>query len=89
MTNDLLLINVEIVIGSFINVSVPPSINCIESSHLWYFKLGHLNFCAQNNTKNLESILELARELKSKCQLYVEAKKLRSLFIILLGIQTY
>ena len=45
-SDGLFLINVEPVLGSFINDSVAPSAYNVESSDLWHSRLGHLNFGA-------------------------------------------
>ena len=53
LSDGLFLINVEPVLGGFINV---PSVNCVESSDLWHSRLGHLNFGALKNMMNLKLI---------------------------------
>jgi hypothetical protein len=67
LSDGLFLINVEPVLGSFINDSVAPSVNCVESSDLWHARLGHLNFGALKNMMNLELIPKYAIDKKSKC----------------------
>ena len=67
LSNGLFLINVEPVLGGFINDSVELSVNNIESSDLWHSRLGHLNFGALKNMMNLELIPKYAIDKKSKC----------------------
>ncbi|KAK1378365.1 hypothetical protein POM88_025109 [Heracleum sosnowskyi] len=80
LSDGLFLINVEPGLDSFINDSVAPSVNCVESSDLWHARLGHLNFGALKNMMNLELIPKYAIEKKSKCQVCVTAKQTRKPF---------
>ena len=80
LSDGLFLINVEPVLGGFINDSVAPSVNCVESSDLWHLRLGHLNFGALKNMMNLELIPKYAIDKKSKCQVCVTAKQTRKPF---------
>ncbi|KAL8088682.1 hypothetical protein AgCh_038452 [Apium graveolens] len=76
LSDGLFLINVEPVLGGFINDSVAPSVNCVESSDLWHLRLGHLNLGAVKNMLNLELIPKYAIDKKSKCQvLFPEHKR--------------
>ena len=80
LSDGLFLINVEPVLGSFINDSVAPSVYNIESPDLWHSRLGHLNFGALKNIMNLELIPKHAIDKKSKCQLCVSVKHTRKPF---------
>ncbi|KAL8090653.1 hypothetical protein AgCh_039909 [Apium graveolens] len=82
LSDGLFLINVEPVLGGFINDSVAPSVNCVESSDLWHLRLGHLNLGALKNMLNLELIPKYAIDKKSKCQVCVTAKQTRKPFHI-------
>ena len=77
LSDGLFLINVEPVLGGFINV---PSVNCVESSDLWHSRLGHLNFGALKNMMNLELIPKHSIDKKSKCQVCVTAKQTKKPF---------
>ena len=50
------LINVDSVLGGFINDNDSPSVKCVESSDLWHLRLGHLYFGALKNMMNLKLI---------------------------------
>ena len=80
LSDGLFLINVEPVLGSFINNNVNPSVNNVESSDLWHSRLGHLNFGALKHMMNLELIPKHVIEKKSKCQVCVTAKQTRKPF---------
>ncbi|KAL8149671.1 hypothetical protein AgCh_006619 [Apium graveolens] len=79
LSYDLFLISVEPVLGSFINDSVAPSVNCVESSDLWHLRLGHLNFGALKNMMNLKLISKHAIDKKTKCQVFVPEHKRKKL----------
>jgi len=80
LSDGLFLINVEPVLGGFINDIASPSVNNIESSDLWHSRLGHLNFGALKNMMNLELIPKHAIDKKTKCQVCVTAKLTRKPF---------
>ena len=80
LSDGLFLINVEPMVGNFINEIVIPSVNCVESSDLWHSRLGHLNFGALKNMMNLELIPKHAIDKKSKCQVCVTTKSIRKPF---------
>ena len=80
LSDGLFLINVEPVLGNFIDDNVSPSVNCVESSDLWHSRLGYLNFGALKNMMNLEQIPKHVVDNETKCQICVTAKQIRKPF---------
>ena len=74
LSDGLFLINAKPLLGSFINETVSPSVNCVESSNFWHSRLGHLNFGALKNMMNLELIPKHVIEKKAKCPVCLTAK---------------
>ncbi|CAM8903040.1 unnamed protein product [Rhodiola kirilowii] len=56
------------------------SANMLESSNLWYGRLGHVNYDSIRNLMKLECIPELQIDSEHKCEICVEAKLTRTSF---------
>lgn len=63
-----------------LNKNESSSVFILETSYLWYSRLGHINYDTLNRLINIQSISTFYIDSKHKCETCVEAKMTKSSF---------